>query len=207
MAHRYWENEDDLTTDDHEARRAYIQQTIAVAADDGRNLLVMATVAVGVVVFLIKDSATRIREVGGWLPELAGAAAVVLLIGAGLLYWYAAEVNLRRLLLARCLASNDALKARSLWAGPQHGIKKDWGWLLYTGMVCLGAGIVLSALVTWQLLTEKTPSPPGRPAATSSPPPAPRTLRTAGQPPTLPGLPTVMLSSRAGRQEIEPRQP
>jgi hypothetical protein len=154
MAHRYWENEDDLEDGgDDAAKRAYIEQTIAVAADDGRNLLVMATVAVGVVVFLIKDSVTRIQQVGGWLPELAGVAAALLLFGAGLLYWYAAEVNLRRLLLARCLASNDALKARSLWAGPQHGIKKERGLLLRTGMVCLGLGIVLSAVVTWKILT------------------------------------------------------
>jgi hypothetical protein len=102
---------------------------------------------------LIKDSVNRIREVGGGLPELAGAAAVVLLIGAGLLYLYAAAVNLRRLMLARCLASNDSLKASSLWAGPQHGIKKERGWLLRTGTLCLGAGILLSAAVTWVLLT------------------------------------------------------
>ena len=49
------------TPDNEEGRRAYITETIKVAADDARNLVVMATVAVGIVVFLLKDSIVSVE--------------------------------------------------------------------------------------------------------------------------------------------------
>jgi hypothetical protein len=135
-----------------EGRRAFISGLIAVAADDVRNLLLTATVAVGIVVFLIKDSVTSIRALGAPYPLLAVLATAVLLSSAGLLFWYAAHVNRRRMSLARCLATNNAGKARDLWAGPEHGVRAEHGRLLKAAMASMGLGLVLSAAVVAALL-------------------------------------------------------
>jgi len=152
VKHNDFADELDLGRGDAESRRAYISHTITVAADDARNLVVMATVAVGIVVFLIKDSARTIRNLSTPFPHLAAAAACALLISAGLMFWYAAHVNRKRMSLARCLITSDAKKARDLWAGPEHGILAQHRKLLWTGRIFMGAGLLLSAAVAAKLL-------------------------------------------------------
>ena len=160
MEYEQFEDQADLerTAGSEEARREYIKQTITVAADDSRNLVVMATVAVGIVVFLIKDSAPSIQKIGSPFPLLALLAAIALLISAGYVFWYAAHVNSRRMSLARCLTTSDAVKARDLWAGPRHGIRAEHGKLLIIGLVSMGLGLVFSAVVVGAILFSHPPA-------------------------------------------------
>jgi hypothetical protein len=85
----------------------------------------MATVAVGIVVFLLKDSIVSVRNIGSPFPLLTLFAAIALLASAGLVFGYAACVNARRMSLARCLVTSDAEKARDLWAGKTHGVEPN----------------------------------------------------------------------------------
>ena len=120
VEYEQFSDETDLasTAGSEEARREYIKQTITVAADDARNLVVMATVAVGIVVFLIKDSAASIRKIGSLFPLLALLAAIALLSSAGCVFWYAAHVNSRRMSLARRQRRALPWEARPPHAGP-----------------------------------------------------------------------------------------
>lgn len=55
--------------------------------------------------------------------------------------------------LARCLASNDAVKAREIWAGAEHGIHKERGRLLTAGLTCTALGALAAfAVVVRDLL-------------------------------------------------------
>lgn len=148
MEHFPSDNADLLLIDEGEARRAYITELIAVAADDARNIIVVATVSVGATVFLIKDAVVPIRRLGAPYPALATVAAALLLVGAAILFWYAAKVNHRRMNLARCLASSDAVKASELWAGQEFGIKTSEGILLRTGsfIIAVGAAVVITVV-------------------------------------------------------------
>jgi len=152
--YRQFRDESDLEPEagDGEARRAYISEIIGIAAGDARNLVVMATVAVGIVLFLIKDSVNSIVQLGVPFPQLAGIGTALLLISAGLEFWYAAQINRRRMSMARCLATSDAKKARDLWAGDEHGIRAERGWILNFAMASMGLGLLFAAVVVAGLL-------------------------------------------------------
>ena len=97
--------------------RTQILDLLKVAAEIARNIVVLATVAVGAVVLVIKDIWTTVAEHSVGLRLAALASALILLVAAAFLYWYAARVNRRRMSIVRCLASNDAKRARQLWGG------------------------------------------------------------------------------------------
>jgi hypothetical protein len=113
---------------------------LVVAADDAKNVVLLATVAIAAVVLLVKDLATSVHALGSVWSHVAVAAASILVLAATILYTYSAMINQRRMELVRCLASNDALHARDLWAGETKGIAAQRGWLLRlgTGLLVLG---------------------------------------------------------------------
>ena len=114
--------------------------------------MLLATVAVGIVLFLLRDPVGAIRERGFPLSWLAALGVGMLLLSAGLVFWYAAHINRRRMSMARCLATSDAKKARDLWAGDDHGIRAEHGWLLNFGIISMGTGLLLAAVVMATLL-------------------------------------------------------
>src|SRR5690349_5853695 len=107
--------------------QAYIQQLLVVAADDAKNVVLLATVAIAAVVLLVKDLATSVHALGPLWSHLAVVAASLLVAAATLLYVYSAMVNQRRMDLVRCLASDNAVHARDLWAGDSNGIAAQRG--------------------------------------------------------------------------------
>lgn len=144
----------DLSSGDPEARRAYITQIIAVAADDARNVATMATVALAIVVFFVKDSVQEIQELGWVFRGAAVIAATTLFVGSMFLFQYAALINYWRMGMAHCIASDDAAKAHEIWAGRSHGIRRQKGWVLITGMLMIGSGMFMSAVVASALLLD-----------------------------------------------------
>ncbi len=143
---------EDLTTADSGKAQAYIQQLLVVAADDAKNVLLLATVAIAAVVLLAKDLGSSVHEMGQPWSRMAVGAAVALVAAAVLLYAYSAKINQRRMEMVRCLVSDNAAYARELWAGSKNGIAAQWGWLLWVGSALLivgaaGALVVVGVLV------------------------------------------------------------
>jgi hypothetical protein len=143
---------DDLLEGAPEARRAYISQIIAVAADDAKNVMTVATVALAIIVFFVKDSVGLVRQLAWPFRGAAAIAAVALFCGAALLFQYAALINYRRMGLARCLASDNAARAHDIWAGDTGGIRRQHGWILASGMITVFLGMLMAAVVTSALL-------------------------------------------------------
>lgn len=137
----------DLDAADPEAARAYVEQLLVVAADDAKNVLLLATVSIATVVILVRDLGEAVAGSGSFWEGIAITAVGLLLLASGLLYAYSAEVNARRMTLARCLASNDAARAREIWAGAEHGIHKERGRLLTLGLTCMSLGALAAFAV------------------------------------------------------------
>lgn len=135
-----------------EAARAYIQQLLSVAADDARNVLLLATVSIATVVFLVRDLGATVSKMEGIWGYVALGAVALLLVAGGLLYAYSAEINARRMDLARCLASEDASKAREVWAGTDYGMHRERGRLLTIGFSCMIAGALAAFAVVIRTL-------------------------------------------------------
>jgi hypothetical protein len=148
------ENNDlaDLRNGTTEAKRAYITQIISVAADDAKNVITVATVALAIILFFVKDSVHFIRHLVPLFRWAAVLAAVALFAGAALLFWYASIINYTRMDLTRCLASNDAKGAHEIWAGKDKGIRRQKGSILVTGRWAISVGIVMAAVVTCAIL-------------------------------------------------------
>lgn len=139
---------DETDLEGSETAEVYILELLKVAADDARNIVVLATVAVGAVVILIKDVWRVLMELSLGLKLGALASAVLLLVAAALMYWYAARINQRRMSIVRCLASSDARRARQLWAHPDFGIQKDAARILSAG---ISAGVIGALLFVFVL--------------------------------------------------------
>ena len=152
MGENYGANVEDLRGGTPEARRAYISQIISVAADDAKNVITVATVSLAIILFFVKDSVAFIRQLAWLLRGAAVIATVALFCGAGLLFWYAAIINYRRMGLTRCLASDDAVGAHEIWAGKTAGIRRQHGPILVAGMLTVSLGIVMATVVTCAIL-------------------------------------------------------
>lgn len=141
----------DLSKAKHCDAQAYIQQLLIVAADDARNVLLLATVAIAAVVILAKDLGTAVHDMGKPWSYIAVGAAVCLVLAAAL-YGYSAKINQRRMDLVRCLASANAAGARELWAGGEAGIAAQSGWLLKIGASLLVIGATCALVVVGVLV-------------------------------------------------------
>ena len=130
-----------------ETRRAYIENLLAVAADDAKNVTLIATVAVAVSAFSAKEAGSFL----GQQPALVKVSALLVvscwLCGAACMFSYAAAVNKVRMDIVRSLVSADALQARQMWAS-KSGVWRRKGFLFKTGAVLLIAGSVVSVALT-----------------------------------------------------------
>lgn len=146
------DEDDDLedfkpTDKNADARRAFMENLLVVAADDAKNVTLISTVAVGAAAFAAKEIAGPLSEEHSSLKILGLVAIVLLLAGAGLLYFYAAAVNLTRMTIVRKIVSLDARGARDVWAGEKSGIAYRKGWLLQLGAIVLLIGVVACSAV------------------------------------------------------------
>lgn len=62
-----------------------MEQLLVVAADDAKNVLLLATVSIATVVFLIRDLGAAVAGLGFFWEAIALAAVGLLLLSGGLL--------------------------------------------------------------------------------------------------------------------------
>ena len=86
-AYAHFDPEDftDLKDASATSARAYVEQLLVVAADDAKNVLLLATVSIATVVFLIRDLGAAVAGLGFFWEAIALAAVGLLLLSGGLL--------------------------------------------------------------------------------------------------------------------------
>lgn len=124
----------------------YIKGLLEVTAADAKNNILVASVELGAIVFLAKDSVADFRRADDTLQFVAMAAIGCLAISAALYFVYAAFINQIRMSIVRSLASADAQQARQLWASDSSGVQRRYGWLHYGAIALTLIGLLLAGL-------------------------------------------------------------
>ena len=143
----------DLQAAEPGAGQAYIQALLEVAAGDAKNYTVTATLEVGAIVFLLKDSIATVKSAAPFLSWVALFAIITLAVSAAGFYVFAVRINSTRAFIARTLANNDPFHARELWVGEEYGLRKRYGIYRSIGFWLMGFGAAAVAFTAaWLLL-------------------------------------------------------